>query len=922
MEYVFNHSLANDTSRVPDRRMRPHSAFIPTESYYKQKGSVAEDDVGRPVLQHKPLAKGEFTQLSLAKVFEDDPGMRPKVFAHPTVNKISYGLMSRDVEGAVPQLQPPPNKIRDTNPMQPIYILPGSSTLAAEAAAAAAAAAASETQQRPQHSSLDVADINAVPSVSERPHKLATRNTQLNTSDILGSWPGWEPPFRAHVGKNLRDPGLDVRDISGTYARRRVSSARPTVGGRDGSGGGGSRTVAAAAAAAPMPAWQQPQPQPAPQLPDSAAAAPPPSCTPLPLRPPISAPPYATYPPSCTRTADGSALDRTTAAAAEPLASTVGKPHPAARNPSLRHSAKRAAADAQLAAAAEAQRVIASLNPSKEAVEAFWHNCRRMDREVCGKLSPGDFTAALQRANVLAADSSNLPGSGGSGEVAAAAALVRGLQDGSGMVSYRSLARELLGRTPSRGSSAGSGGAIASAGAAAAKGAKAAAGSGAARRPASATPTVSASRPVSSGSGGSGSAASQAPPIAGGQQQRNVYWAPEYGPAEGATPPPTAGRSGSAGSGGPPPPPYHPHPQQQYPQQQQQYQYPQQQTPQPNAPTNGTAAGSSSITAQFNLSNNDQPTAAQPSQQYHPHHPPPPPPPHPSSPSPPPSPPQPLASTQQPPTSSSSHRPPSPTLVNTTAATTSDSAAAAAAAAAAMEPLGLGPGWPPSPHQDPLQRRSAATVTANTGVTLRFVEDTNFFPFKSHPYWFGGRGPAPGPDGGEPPGAGGPAEAAREYQPSEDITSFIVGKGHHRITGGATGGRLDAAAEAAVVARLRPYSAASGAEAAALAHTPGAIMRQLQLDGPMLYVGEPNPAAAAGSSLKGASAALFAASRPPPTGPRLGQHSRARPSSVPPRAAAWGARSGGAGAGEPRVGRAAAERQMLREEIAAVRRLP
>lgn len=55
--------------------------------------------MGRPVLQHRPLAKGEHTQLSLAKQF-DDPGMRPKVFVPETVNKVSYGLMSRDVEGA------------------------------------------------------------------------------------------------------------------------------------------------------------------------------------------------------------------------------------------------------------------------------------------------------------------------------------------------------------------------------------------------------------------------------------------------------------------------------------------------------------------------------------------------------------------------------------------------------------------------------------------------------------------------------------------------------------------------------------------------------------------------------------------------------------------------------------------------------
>lgn len=60
----------------------------------------AVDDTGHPSVQHKPLAKGPYTQTSLAKVF-DDPAMRPRVFCPNTVNKQHFALMTRDIEGNV-----------------------------------------------------------------------------------------------------------------------------------------------------------------------------------------------------------------------------------------------------------------------------------------------------------------------------------------------------------------------------------------------------------------------------------------------------------------------------------------------------------------------------------------------------------------------------------------------------------------------------------------------------------------------------------------------------------------------------------------------------------------------------------------------------------------------------------------------------
>lgn len=60
---------------------------------------IAGDDLGRSVVQHKPLWKGEHEQASLAKVF-DDPAMRPKQMGREPRNKPHSSLMTEDIFGA------------------------------------------------------------------------------------------------------------------------------------------------------------------------------------------------------------------------------------------------------------------------------------------------------------------------------------------------------------------------------------------------------------------------------------------------------------------------------------------------------------------------------------------------------------------------------------------------------------------------------------------------------------------------------------------------------------------------------------------------------------------------------------------------------------------------------------------------------
>ncbi|GIL52480.1 hypothetical protein Vafri_8345 [Volvox africanus] len=1116
MEHVLNHALSTSESRgQPDRRMRPQSAFVPRQSYFKQKGE--DDDVGRPVLQHKPLDKGEFTQLSLAKVFEDDPGMRPKVFAPPSVNKISYALMSHDIAGAAPVLKCAPHKPRDTDPNAPRYVLPGTSSATAEAATTTAAPSAvvptaatdvtadapvltprqhyqqystQQTQQQ-QHrnarDTLNVSDINAVNSVTERAHKLETRNTQFQTRDVEGSWPGWEPPFRAHVGKNLRDPGLDVSDISGTYRRRRIFSARPTLGSNRGSAGAASTalretpsrppppgTQAAAAATTgvhlsdqrqpceasvsgerqqpqqppsylpPPLSWQpvqyetgnqqpwsseassggssgatrryshpirqlrqdsQQQPDEQPQKQEEpvvhAAGAWPTTVT-LPLRPVISPPPFATHIPTGSvaavlSTALDPAIASQTAAVADHPAATVGKPTPGRRDARARHNAKITLADVQRADSAEAQRVISSLRPSREAVEEFFSSCRRLDREACGKVAPTDFLHAVERANLLEAVASGTADTGME-PAAAAKALARGLQDGCGMVSYRNLAKALLGQTLTRRSSSSkapvpaapvapvtaTAAATTQASAAAAAPATTTAvsvspgaasidaavstvsavaeaaelripqtlvsssGAGTALRPTISRQTsdmqgdgnAKVGRPVHADGSDSGSGiaatatsndggygargSSDEPPGTIAAQgtmasRRCVNWAPQP-PSQGAEPVPDNSQLAAPAMPRTPP---NLHDQRRLELQEQQLRREGSVRRRPCSAMPGGSKGAGAVAEVFKLLGAAQPI---------------------------------LYDTPAP---AAVHVPAQPAAGPTSVAQVPASSAAAGAtrnpaaitppqqdalvvsapapstpAAEPYDGMGFGPHWPPEPRPSNLQKRSTATIMEGSNLQLRDVCDMTYFPYKAHALWFGGR---VGPDGVEAPG--GPADAAREYQPSVDPLSFLVGKGQHRVHIPPTGQRLEPEVEAALVAKLRPKPALGGSpEADVRVKTASSLVNQLNVDNPLMYPGRVDPTTPAGEALKGMLGSLYStgsstgasgnraaaagAARPATASPRRSAHSRSASVSKSVSLPSNSRSSGGVSpASSVRVGRAALERLIRREELAAVRRL-
>ncbi|KAG2489286.1 hypothetical protein HYH03_012306 [Edaphochlamys debaryana] len=985
MEYVFNHSLSQqDTSGAPDRRVRPQrpqSAFIPTTSYYAQR----EDDVGKPVLQHRPLAKGEHTQASLAKVW-DDPAQRPKQFLSNDVNKVSYALMSRDIEGAVSRSAEVPQRPRDTNPCAPTYILPGHTANAAATAAAMAASSqpagnspsgrpppgpsapsattsgggappattASPTAAgaSPGRSSAwqDVSDITAVASVVERPARLGTRHTNFSTADIEGAWPHWEPPFRAHVGRNLRDPGLDVSDITGAGgggeggirgagARRRAASARTA---RDygtsrdygafyhappDQTGDAPRQTYVPPAEAPHPyspqqqqtaapttylppplSWQPVEPpQPSSTAPSGPAGptgtwaegegggspasgasprGPPPAAHSLLLRSASSSgPPYATHIPGGGLAATLAAslglapADRAVAAAELPAA-TVGRPSPARSDPALRHSIKRAASEAQRAAGADAARLVAGLRPSREAVEAFWGACRRLDREVCGKLPPSDFAAALRATGVLPASS------GPDGGASTAAALAAGLADGSGLVSYRGLARSLLAQAPQpppaapppaarpRPFSAGPGVGV---------GAR----SGSAPR----TARVQSARPAGPAQaqygGGEGGRSLLDGPGSTSAGRRSVNWAPELSSMAGCG----QGQGQAAAPG--------------YQEQQARPHTPPQLQQEPQR----QPAGPSTVTARIHLGGGG--AGASPGQTaggngaVS------------SAPSPPPE------REWRPPTPPHASHHPTPPAPQPPAPH-----ATSAPHPGVLPGAGAGPNWPPAPPPDPYQKRPSSAIALSCGGTPpREAADTTFFPFKATPYWFGGStvGAA---GGGDMAGPGGPGEAARAYQPSGDHTAGLVGRGHLRSTlPGANSVCVDPAQEAAILGRTgsglggssrgRPASALGGSGAGSTA-----MYRQLHQEGPPLYSAAVDPAAATGSSLKGPAAAAFAAMRTQPSGPRM--TGAPRPVSAPraSTARASSARAGaGGGGGGSCVGSRALEASMLRETIAAVRSL-
>ncbi|MEW5301664.1 MAG: hypothetical protein WDW36_004510 [Sanguina aurantia] len=399
---------------------------------------VAVDDVGHSVIQHKPLVKGEFFQASLAKVF-DDPAMRPKVLIAPTTNRPNLALNTRDIEGAVSKPKDIAQVPRNTDPLNPRYILPSAApphqpqhAQAGVPEPAPSSSSSSSSVPAAVRNNLDVSDIRGA---SARPPPCTSQNFALDTSDIDGARPGWRPAHRAHAGFSVREQGLDVADINSYMPRPRP------------------RPNSACAGLPPRqrqhhhPLQQRPRQQRgdwARQPPASASAA-------LRSRP---LPPYAEHfttpePPRQQRRPapvgrEGPPPGPAAEAGGEEAGVSDGRPvqlpgqrevgRAEARDVAANHATRVWAAHTKAYRSALAQGVIRDLAVSKDGVEGLWSACRELDREGCGKLTTDEFRVATQRAG--------LPLQGRQLET-----LMSGIADGAGLLPYRELSKTLLRKT-------------------------------------------------------------------------------------------------------------------------------------------------------------------------------------------------------------------------------------------------------------------------------------------------------------------------------------------------------------------------------------------------------------------------------------------------------------------------------------------
>ena len=260
-------------------------------------------------------------------------------------------------------------------------------------------------------------DITARTTTVECPEAMATRNSQFDVSDIEGAAPGWKPPFRSHVGVRLRDPGLNVADITGGPKLRRPHTACETT----------------------QPPVEQLRQVQATESPTTEASQTP-----------------SEQPPSPDSAAGPSDSQRLAVHFANTLGGLVrlaqaGSMHGAVgrtveRDVATWHSARIALANERLAASGAAEAVAQSLHVSDSGLKALHNACTRLDREGCGAITASEFEAAVRSSGIESS----------SEEIAT---LSVGLQNHAGLIAYGRLVKALArrgqaGRTPAVSTSA------------------------------------------------------------------------------------------------------------------------------------------------------------------------------------------------------------------------------------------------------------------------------------------------------------------------------------------------------------------------------------------------------------------------------------------------------------------------------------
>ncbi|GAX79866.1 hypothetical protein CEUSTIGMA_g7306.t1 [Chlamydomonas eustigma] len=418
--------------------------YPPSCSYYSNR----VDDLGRSTVQHKPLYKGEHTQDTLAKVF-NDPSMRPKIsgpVGREPYNKTLTSLITTDIWGASSKPKDILTNPRGTNPLDPRYVLSSSKTSFSRPSSAVAKGQRDSIRDILQHSIapqaedhggrdiMSVADIDgARPKTFERAGHLS--NATLDAKDIEGSWPGWKHPFRAHVGVNLRDPGLNVSDINNYLPRRNYRNLYKDQP-QQGSGGGGQPTASISPPVLPAQTHHSEVPQPAPLPPGFIFTG-------LPV---FQAPAPEVWAPASTMPSQGEMDAHMVARQQHEEVRRVAAEVDAAKlarhdknDVNIAHRALISQAQGKEELRRSADDMISELSISRQQVEGLWAAFKAADREGSGCLTVAEMGIAFQRAGVRQSRQQM-------------EALAAGLRDNVGLLPYRDLAKVLMAKSKNPGS--------------------------------------------------------------------------------------------------------------------------------------------------------------------------------------------------------------------------------------------------------------------------------------------------------------------------------------------------------------------------------------------------------------------------------------------------------------------------------------
>eukprot|EP00899_Mesostigma_viride_P011667 jgi/Mesvir1/20500/Mv12386-RA.1 len=136
------------------------------------------------------------TRLGLAKSFDEIPGIHPARLIPERTNRPDFTHNVEDITGRKSMRK---SSSRQTNPVEPVYILP------------------SYKDEPPYYETpflrdtLQIDDIEGTRTVVKSPK---VRDLNMAVRDIEGAYKGWAPRHRANFGSNVRDLNLDVADIN------------------------------------------------------------------------------------------------------------------------------------------------------------------------------------------------------------------------------------------------------------------------------------------------------------------------------------------------------------------------------------------------------------------------------------------------------------------------------------------------------------------------------------------------------------------------------------------------------------------------------------------------------------------------------------------------------------------------------------